>query len=151
MSLTLSEAQEKWEVSRDTLCVWLERGFIPEVELENKVVKVGETKPCVPKKNTNINVKSVRKYILKACNQFEYIDSHILGIPEEQFKAILLQLEDNKYIQRNLPNVDCTSNEHFIITEEGEKFMNKGKFKLEELGFTIDFKYLNVSAKIKED
>lgn len=149
--MTLSEAKEKWGVSRDTLCMWLEYGFIPEVELKDSIVTVGETKPFVPKGNPNITVESVRKYILTACEKLEYIDFKILCITAEQFRAILSQLEEKKYIRRNIPDTDCTSNRHFTITEDGEKFLNKGKFKLEKLDFTLGFKYLSVKAKLKKE
>ena len=148
MLLTLAEAKEKWEVSGNKLCEWLEHGFIPEVELKNGIVKVGETKPCVPKKNAHITVENVRKYILTACENLEYIDFHILCIKAEEFKTILLQLEEKQYIQKNFPDADCTSNKHFIITEDGEKFLSKKKFKLEKLTFTLNFKYLAFGAEI---
>ncbi len=76
--MTLSEAKEKWNISNEKLCQWLEYGFIPEVRLNNGIVTVGETKPFVPNKNANITVESVRKYILTACENFEYIDYKIL-------------------------------------------------------------------------
>lgn len=150
MALTLSEAKKQWGVSYDALCRWLDCGFIPQVELNNGVITVGETKPHVPKKGTNITVENVRKYILEACENLEYIDFHILYITAEQFTAILLQLEDKKYIQRNIPDADCTSNKNFTITEDGEKFLKNKKFKLEKLNFTFKFKYFEFDATIKE-
>lgn len=146
--MTLSDTKEKWKISYDTLCKWLEYGFIPQVELNNGVVTVGKTKPYVPKKNTTITVESVRKYILTACENLEYIDFHIPFITQEQFTAILLQLEEKKYIQRNIPDADCTSNKQFIITEDREKFLKKKKFKLEKLYFAFQFEYLELGAEI---
>lgn len=151
MALTLYEAKKQWGVSYDALCWWLDFGFIPEVELNDGVVTVGETKPYVPKRGTTITVENVRKYILTACENLEYIDFHILNISEEQFIAILLQLEEKKYVQRNLPDADCKSNKYFTITEDGEKFLKKRKFKLEKLNFTIKFKYFELETKIKEE
>lgn len=151
MALTLSEAKKQWGVSYDALCWWLDFGFIPEVELNDGVVTVGETKPYVPKRGTTITVENVRKYILTACENLEYIDFHILCITAEQFIAILLQLEEKKYVQRNLPDADCKSNKYFTITEDGEKFLKKRKFKLEKLNFTIKFKYFELETKIKEE
>jgi len=148
MALTLSEAKKEWGISYDTLCRWLECGFIPQVDLNKSVITVGETKPYVPKKGANITVENVRKYILTACEKLEYIDFRILGIKQEQFKAILLQLEEKNYIKRNFPDVDCTSNKHFIITEDGEKVKNKRKLKLEKLNFNFKFKFLELSAEI---
>lgn len=151
MALTLSEAKKQWGVSYDALCWWLDFGFIPEVELNDGVVTVGETKPYVPKRGTTITVENVRKYILTACENLEYIDFHILCITAEQFIAILLQLEEKRYIQSNFPDADCKSNRHFTITEDGEKFLKKRKFKLEKLNFTIKFKYFELETKIKEE
>lgn len=151
MALTLYEAKKQWGVSYDALCWWLDFGFIPEVELNDGVVTVGETKPYVPKRGTTITVENVRKYILTACENLEYIDFHILNISEEQFIAILLQLEEKRYIQSNFPDADCKSNRHFTITEDGEKFLKKRKFKLEKLNFTIKFKYFELETKIKEE
>lgn len=151
MALTLYEAKKQWGVSYDALCWWLDFGFIPEVELNDGVVTVGETKPYVPKRGTTITVENVRKYILTACENLEYIDFHILCITAEQFIAILLQLEEKRYIQSNFPDADCKSNRHFTITEDGEKFLKKRKFKLEKLNFTIKFKYFELETKIKEE
>lgn len=148
MALTLSEAKKSWRISDEKLCQWLEYGFIPEVELNNGIITVGEKKPFVPRKNANITVENVRKYILTACENLEYIDFHILCITAEQFIAILLQLEEKKYVQRNLPDADCKSNKYFTITEDGEKFLKKKKFKLEKLNFTFKFKFLEFGAEI---
>ncbi len=149
--MTLSEAKEKWNTSHEKLCQWLEYGFIPEVRLNNGIVTVGETKPFVPKKNANITVESVRKYILTACENLEYIDYKILFIEKEQFCAIIMQLEENNYIRKNLPDVDYTTNRNFTITEEGEKFLKKRKFTLGELNFSLNFKYLSLDGKIRKD
>ncbi len=148
MSLTLSKAKKQWGVSYNRLCRWLEFGFIPEVELKNGVVTVGNTKPYVPNNKADITVESVRKYILTACEKFEYIDFHILHITTEQFTAILLQLEEKNYIQKNFPDADCTSNKYFTITDDGEKFLKKRKFEIGQLNFTFKFKYFEFGAEI---
>lgn len=48
--MTLSEAKKSWKISDEKLCQWLEYGFIPEVELSNGIITVGEKKPFVPRK-----------------------------------------------------------------------------------------------------
>ena len=71
--------------------------------MKNGVVTVGNTKPYVPNNKADITVESVRKYILTACEKFEYIDFHILHITTEQFTAILLQLEEKIIFRKIFP------------------------------------------------
>ncbi len=86
---------------------------------------------------------------MTACNNLEYIDYRIFCIPSEQFSEILLQLEENNYIHRNIPNADCFSNRNFTITEQGENALKRGKFKLNKLSFKFKFKYLDVSSEFE--
>ena len=148
--MTLTEAREKWNISYDTLCYWLDLGYLPNVSVENGIVDIGNVMPYIPNANSNITSETVRKYILKACSEFKFISWKILNISEEQFKAILIQLEDRKYIQRNLPDTAFTSNENFTITEEGEEFLKKGKFKLNELEFDLKRKYCSLKMKFSK-
>lgn len=149
--MTLSEAKKEWKVSYDTIVMWLEKGFIPDIQIVDKSIIINGIKPFVPKKGVNITVENVRKYILQACMNFEYIDYRIVSIRKEQFRSILLQLEESKYIKRNKPKSECTSNRDFTITDEGEKFLKKGKFRLEKLGFSFNFKYLEMNLEIGEN
>lgn len=144
--MTLLEAKNNWKISEKRLLEWIDKGFIPEIEIQNGKIFIGEKKPFIPNRGTNITVENVRKYILTACNNLEYIDYRIFCITPEQFKEILLQLEDNNYIRRNIPNADCLSNRNFAITEQGESALKKGKFKLDRLSFTLKFDYLNVNV-----
>lgn len=148
--MTLTEAKKKWGISYDTLCCWLDLGYLPNVTIDNGIIDIGNVEPYVPKTNARITVESVRKYILRACSEFKFISYKILNISMEQFKVILLQLEDKKYIQRNSSNVKFTSNENFTITEDGEAFLKKGNFKLSDIEFNLNFKYGGVKVKIKK-
>ena len=145
--MTLTEAKKKWGIGYDTLCYWLDLGYIPNVTVENGIVDVGDVAPYVPNANAKITVENVRKFILDACSEMKFISYKILNIRAEQFQAILLQLEERKYIQRQLPTVNCISNENFIITEEGEAFLKKGKFKMSGIEFHLKFKYGSVKVK----
>lgn len=148
--MSLTEAKKKWGIGYDTLCCWLDLGYLPNVTIEDGIIDVGNIEPYIPNANANITAESVRKYILQACREFKFISYKILHISMEQFKAILLQLEDKKYIQRNLPDVQLTSNENFTITEDGEAFLNKGKFKLSGIEFHLGFKYGGAKVKIEK-
>lgn len=147
--MTLTEAKKKWGISYETLCCWLDLGYLPNVTIENGIIDVENDEPYIPKANAKITVESVRKYILLACSELKFISYKILNISAEQFQAILLQLEDKKYIQRNLPTANLTSNENFIITEDGEAFLRKGKFKLSGIEFCLNFKYGGVKVKLE--
>lgn len=148
--MTLTEAKKQWGISYDTLCCWLDLGYLPNVTIENGLIDVGNVEPYIPKANAKITVESVRKYILLACSELKFISYKILNISEKQFQVILLQLEDKKYIQRNLPTVNFTSNENFTITENGEAFLKQGKFKLSGIEFHFDFKYGGVKVKLEK-
>lgn len=138
----------KWRVSYKTLCKWLDTGILPDTKIIDGIVQIQCNKPLIPGNNAIINTENVRKYILKACKEFQYIDYRILGMKAEQFQAILLQLEEKKYIQPNSPQLDRLSNKHFSITEDGEAFLKQGKFQLESLNFEIGFSYKGIAAKL---
>ena len=147
--MTITEAKNDWKVSYDQICQWLEKGIIHDVEIVDGIILINAPKPLIPKKGSNITVESIRKYILKACNEMSYIDYRILGIKKEYFSNILAQLETKNYIQRNAQETDYLSNTGFVITEDGISFLKKGKFKLDKLGFELKFQYLNVSAALE--
>ena len=148
--MTLAEAKKKWGISYDSLCGLFDLGYLPDVTIENGIINIGNVIPYIPKTNSNITVESVRKYILQACSELKFISYKILEIDKEQFQAILLQLEEKKYIQRNLPDAQTISNKNFTITEEGEAFLKKGKFMLSGIEFSLKFKYAGVKIKIEK-
>lgn len=137
--MNLEETRKTWNISEKTLISWLDNGFIPDISMENGKISIGNLKPFALKKGTRITVDSVRKYILRACKEFNYIDYNILHIEREHFVDIMIQLEENDYIRKNFPSADYSSNRNFILTEKGSKFLKK-KLNLENLNFNIEIK-----------
>lgn len=146
--MTLTEAKAQWNVSHQRLCEWLDAGIIPDVSIVDGKVHIPDIQPFVPPKGTKITVDKVRNYILKACMNLQYIDYRILTIEPEQFRAILVQLEESGYISCDFPEADCLSNKHFITTESGEKALKKKKLNLQKLAFELGASYCGVSAKV---
>ncbi len=149
--MTLLEAKNKWNVSYETLCIWLEIGLIPDVRMDNGKIIISGSKPFVPNNGSKITVENVRKYILRACMNFEYIDYRILCIEKRQFESILQQLEEANYVRKDVPTASYKSNRNFTITEIGEEKLKKKKLQLNSLGFALDFKYLKVNAEIGKE
>lgn len=149
--MTITEAKNQWSVSYDTICQWLEQGIIPDVEIVDGAISINNPKPIIPRKNANITVENVRKYILTASNEMGYIDYKILHIKQEHFCEILSQLEDSKYVKsrKNVNSPDYSNNKDFVITEKGSEALKKDKFKLQKLNFEFKFKYLSLSAEIQ--
>ncbi|MBD5160341.1 MAG: hypothetical protein HDT23_08905 [Ruminococcus sp.] len=137
--MNLEETKQNWNISEKTLISWIDNGFIPDIEIENGRISIGNLKPYVIKRGTHINNESVCRYILRACNEFHYIDYNILNIERHYFVDIMTELERNNYIRRNLLSDDYSSNRNFIITEYGGNFLKKRKFNLENLNFNIQF------------
>lgn len=39
--MTLTEAKKKWGISYDTLCCWLDLGYLPNVTIDNGIIDIG--------------------------------------------------------------------------------------------------------------
>ena len=133
--MTIEEARKKWGFSADAMIYLLEKGGIPNVRLNGNCVSVEDPKPFLVKKGVHITVDSIRKYILQAVQNMEYMDANTFDISKENFSMILQQLLDNHYIQANKEKPNCSNTMDFITTELGEKSLKKKKLQLDELTF----------------
>lgn len=147
--MTISEAKCNWNISYKTLCEYLERGFIPRVKIVDGIIIIPDNiKILVPALNATITSDNVVKYILKALNEFLYIDYHILLIHPEQFEAIMKRTEQNGYIYKISESADYKSTIGFAITEKGLKRMKSRNFGLGNLDFKLGFGYKAVYGEI---
>ncbi len=146
--MTISEAIKEWKISEKTMCKYLENGLISGVRIENNVPIIPDLPALlIPRKNTNITVEKVAHYILKASDEFKYIDAHILHIEQAHFSAILKELERTSLLKASVEVPDYHSNKNFLTTEEGKKKMNSKKLRLEEITFSLNFNYVGIEAK----
>ena len=148
--MTITEAQKQWHISESRIIELLERGFIPGVTIIDGRIAIDDqtVEPIIPSSNATITRDSVVRYILRALDEFKYIDHRILCIPADQFQAIMRELEHEGYINKITDNSDYLSVKGFSLTEKGSEKKNAKKFALENIGFKLGFKYKAVYLEI---
>lgn len=149
--MTIDEAKNKWKVSHNKICDWLDAGIIPDVQVIDRKINIPDIELLIPQKGTKITIKKVREYIMKAIIDLKYIDYRILAIEPEKFRAILEQLETSGYVIKEESNADYLSNRGFITTEVGEDKYTKKKMELKKLNFELGFKYDVLSIKVESE
>ncbi|GEM_PF-6216656 len=97
--------------------------------------------PLVPRKGTKIDSVSVRKYILKACSEFKYIDHRIVCISADDFLTITNDLEEQGCLKRKKEYTDGGDSRQYIITEKGEECLKKGEFSVTDIALSLSFSY----------
>ena len=140
--MNVLEARKKWGVSDNTMLQYLSSGMIPDVSVRDGVICIpNDIVPLVPRKGTKIDSVSVRKFILKACNEFKYIDHRILCISADDFLTITNDLEEQGCLKRKKEYTDGGDSRQYIITEKGEECLKKNRFQMNELSLSLSFAY----------
>lgn len=137
--MTITEAEQNWKLSRNTIFGYIADGLIDKLSVENNQIIL----PNVPKpKKIKINCKrsseNIYRWILKACNDNEYINAKLMGIDENRFLSHIQQLEKEKYIVVKNHDSELSSNLDCQITPKGIKSLTSKSFKI-ALSPTIEF------------
>ena len=141
----------KWKIGKDNMINYLNEGIIPGITVTDGVIEIPDMgAPLVPPSNANITSESVIKYILKALDNYQYIDFRILKIRENVFSDIIYQLERNGYIKilENVISPDFSSVIDFAITDAGRERLRKKRFRLNDINISGNASLGVVSAGI---
>ncbi|MDE7122323.1 MAG: hypothetical protein K2O42_09200, partial [Oscillospiraceae bacterium] len=147
----VSEAKERWGISEKKMLELLSNGVLEGVHVENGVVSMPDYQGIkFPKRNQRLTQDSISKMILEACENLHYTDYHLLAIPEENFSAILQQMERDNLIERqNSTTENFSSNQNYICTEKGRSSLKKRKIKLTGITINLDLKFLGFEINLK--
>ena len=147
--MTLKEAKTKWNISDSKMIELLSNRILIDITIDNDIITLPDhNKIIFPRKNQNITCKSVSRMILTACETFAYTDYLLLSISENDFSAILRQMEKEELIERKDPKKDIySSNANYICTSKGSEALHKRRLKITELSAQLNFKFIGFDIK----
>ena len=151
--MIISEAIEKWRISDKKMVELLSNGVLERVCVENGIISVPDYQGIkFPRKNQRLTQDTISKMILNACENLCYTDYHLLAISQEDFSAILQQMEHDSLIERKKPTIEnFSSNKNYICTEKGKDSLKKGKIELSEITISLDFKFFGFEIKFEKN
>lgn len=116
--MTISEAAKKWKIKPNTVCKYIVKGYILNLQADNNQIFLPDIPaPRVVKRPQAERERDV--YILKALNESQYVSYPILGITQEHFAERLKALEKSSCIfKRDEKCDDYSTNMNFILNAE---------------------------------